>query len=125
MGQGSVCILTFPFNDSMETGETAKHSYSYFSSSSTKGPKRQSLQAAAEATMFYARSSCDLVGRVLSHFSLPEQVPDELHKILEPGVHIDSKAAYFNARVFSPSPKTGMLQDIRGNTLYEFSKNYG
>ena len=52
MGQGSVCILTFPFNDSMEMGETAKHSYSYFSSSSTKGPKRQSLQAAAEATMY-------------------------------------------------------------------------
>ncbi|KAJ6968068.1 hypothetical protein NC653_036111 [Populus alba x Populus x berolinensis] len=117
MGQGSVCNLTFPFNDSMEMGETAKHSYSFFSSSSTKGPKRQSLQAAAEATMFYARSSCDLVGRVLSHFSLPEQVPDDLHKILEPGVHIDSKAAYFNAK--------GMLQDIRGNTLYEFSKNYG
>jgi hypothetical protein len=39
-------------------------------------------------------------------FSLPEHVPDELHKILEPGVHIDSKTTYFNARVFSPSPKT-------------------
>jgi len=27
MGQGSVCILTFPFYDSMEMGETAKHSH--------------------------------------------------------------------------------------------------